>query len=69
MNMEKSERQTFIVEVIARQKYTWQGQIHWIQGDKKVSFRSVMEMLRLMDSAIAAGDGGEQQESDMTEAK
>ena len=65
--MQKQERQTFIVDIIAHQKCTWQGQIHWIQGNKKISFRSVMELLRLMDSAITAGD--EQQEADMAEAK
>ena len=52
MSTGKKKRQTFIVEIIDHQKYTWQGQIHWIQGDKKVAFRSVMEMLHLMDSAL-----------------
>ena len=52
MNAGKKKKQTFIVEIIDHQKYTWQGQIHWIQGDKKVSFRSVMEMLHLMNSAF-----------------
>lgn len=67
--MERGERQTFVVDVIAHQKCTWQGQIHWLQGDKKIAFRSVMEMLHLMDSAITAGDGEEQREADMAEAK
>ncbi len=62
--MEKRERQIFVVDVIAHQKNTWQGQIHWIQGNKKISFRSVMEMLRLMDSAISAGDSRARQETD-----
>lgn len=53
---EKRKRQTFIVDIIAHQKCTWQGQLHWIQEDKKVSFRSVMEMLRLMDLAITGED-------------
>ncbi len=65
--MQKQERQTFIVDIIAHQKCTWQGQIHWIQGDKKISFRSVMEMLHLMDSVIT--DEDEQWEADMAEAK
>ena len=65
--MQKQERLTFIVDIIAHQKCTWQGQIHWIQGDKKISFRSVMEMLHLMDSVIV--DEDEQWEADMAEAK
>ncbi len=66
-NAGNGERQTFVVDIIARQKCTWQGQIHWIQEDKKILFRSVMEMLRLMDSALSAGNG--QQETDMAEEK
>ena len=61
------KKQTFIVEIIDHQKYTWQGQVHWIQGNKKMSFRSVMEMLHLMDSVIA--DNEEQRETDITEAE
>ena len=63
MDIEKKrKKQTFIVEIIDRQKYTWQGQIHWIEKNEKVSFRSVMEMLRLMDSAFEEDEAGEQQE-------
>lgn len=51
------EKQIFIVEVMDRQKQTWQGQLYWIKGNKKISFRSVTEMLHLMNSVIA--DDGE----------
>ena len=57
MDIRKNEKQTFIVEIINHQKCTWQGQIHWVQGNRKVLFRSVMEMLQLMDSVIEDGDG------------
>ncbi len=46
------KKQTFIIEVVDHQKCTWQGQIHWVQGNKTVSFRSVMELLHLMDSVL-----------------
>ena len=52
MNREKMKKPTFIVEVIDHQRSTWQGQISWIQGNKKIPFRSVLEMLHLMDSVI-----------------
>ena len=68
MNTKKG-KQTFIVEVIASQKCTWQGQIHWIQGDKKMSFRSVMEMLHLMDSVVAGEDNGEEQGAEAAKAE
>lgn len=46
------EKQTFIVEVSDTQNQSWQGRIEWVQGQKKQSFRSVMELLRLIDSAV-----------------
>ena len=55
------KKQTFIIEVVDHQKCTWQGQIHWIQGDKKIPFRSIMEMLHLMDSVIPDEEGWPQE--------
>ena len=69
MDQKKKGKQTFIVEIIEHQKYTWQGQVHWIQGNKKVPFRSVMELLHLIDSAITPESGSEQKETDMAEEK
>lgn len=67
--MSQKKKQTFIVEVIDHQKSTWQGQVHWVQGNKKMSFRSVMELLHLMDSAIDPEGSGEPKEADMAEEK
>ena len=69
MNQKRKEKQTFIVEIIDHQKCTWQGQVHWIQGNKKVSFRSVIELLHLMDSAIAPEDNIEPGEAGIAEEK
>ncbi len=46
------KKRTFIVEINDTQSHSWQGNIEWVQEGRKQSFRSVMEMLRLMDSAI-----------------
>ena len=46
------KKQTFIIEISDIQNQSCQGQIEWVQGQKKQSFRSVMELLRLMDSAV-----------------
>lgn len=46
------EKQTFIVEIYETQNRSWQGRLRWIQGQKAKSFRSVMELLCLIDSAI-----------------
>ena len=46
------KKNTFIVEVSDTQNQSWQGQIEWVQGKKKESFRSVMELLQLIDSVV-----------------
>ena len=69
MNIKRTKKQTFVVEIIDHQKRTWQGQIYWVQGDKKISFRSVMELLHLMDSVIIEENDDLQQEPDRIEEK
>ena len=43
---------TFIVRVQHRQNSSWQGRITWMEQDKTVSFRSVWEMVKLIESAV-----------------
>jgi hypothetical protein len=47
---------TFEVSVKFMQNSTWQGQIHWIENDQKQNFRSALELLKLMDEALTAGN-------------
>ncbi len=47
--------ETFIVRVQRRQNSTWQGRITWAKEDKTVNFRSIWEMIHLMESAIYKG--------------
>ena len=43
---------TFIVKVEYCQNNTWQGKITWAEENKKVSFRSALEMVKLMNDAL-----------------
>lgn len=45
-------RETFVVQVISAQNATWQGTVAWAEGKKQESFRSALELLRLIDSAV-----------------
>ena len=47
---------TFEIMVRYRQNATWQGQIHWLEKNLQQSFRSVLEMLKLMDEALTEGE-------------
>ena len=43
---------TFIVRVQHRQNSSWQGRITWMEQDKTINFRSVWEMVKLIESAV-----------------
>ena len=53
MNMNyPSSKSTFIVKVDNRQNGTWQGQIVWADENRTEHFRSMLEMLKLMEDAM-----------------
>ena len=43
---------TFAVKVLFRQNASWQGSITWLEGEREESFRSVLELIFLMNSAL-----------------
>lgn len=51
-NEDCMKKQTFILEINDCQNESWQGKIEWIQGQKREYFRSVIELLRLIESAV-----------------
>jgi len=53
---EETTKCTFEITVRFRQNATWQGQILWAEKNVKQNFRSVLEMLKLMDEALNEGD-------------
>lgn len=50
---------TFSLEILFRQNATWQGTVTWLEGGKSQSFRSVLELVFLMDSALRGSISGE----------
>lgn len=49
-------RGTFLLRVIFQQHTTWQGTVNWLEGKGEQSFRSVLELILLMDSALGGGE-------------
>lgn len=49
------KKNTFIVKVDNCQNSTWQGKIIWADENRTQHFRSMLEMLKLMDEAVASG--------------
>ena len=50
-----AEKATFVVHVEFRRNSTWQGTIQWVNEGKQQSFRSTLEMIRLIDEALDDG--------------
>lgn len=50
------ERATFFLKVLFRQNAGWQGSITWVEGGQEQSFRSVLELLGLLDSALTQAE-------------
>lgn len=50
------EKGTFVIYVKYRQNATWQGEMLWLEGNLKISFRSVLELLKLIDSTFEIGN-------------
>lgn len=61
------EKATFIIQVQFRQNASWQGTITWAEKKKTMRYRSTLEMLKLMDSALAE-EGNPTDASDWNEA-
>ena len=48
----RGQQETFIIRVQHRQNNTWQGRITWADQNRTLTFRSIWEMVHLMESAL-----------------
>lgn len=53
-SLNKKDSDVFVVHVQFRQNATWQGTVKWAQQNEEVRFRSTLELLKIMDSALSA---------------
>lgn len=47
---------TFEVRILFRRNTSWQGLIKWMEPQQEQNFRSVLELILLMDSAMRSGE-------------
>lgn len=53
VSMEKTgDQATFALRILFRQNASWQGSVRWLEGKQEQSFRSVLELIFLMTSAL-----------------
>lgn len=53
----KGSRATFELQVLFRQHTSWQGVLRWREQNVEYNFRSVLELVMLMDSALRSPEG------------
>ena len=49
---EESAIATFQIQVLFREHSTWQGRMVWKDADQEASFRSVLELMQLLDEIL-----------------
>ena len=45
------------MHVISQENATWQGQVTWLDEKETKSFRSLLELIKLMDEVVSSGSG------------
>ena len=54
--MSEKKDLTFVVHVSDSENGSWQGQVTWADTNEKMSFRSALELIKLMDGAINSSE-------------
>ena len=50
----------FLIRIRFRQNASWQGTIHWLDGKESKNFRSMLEMVTLIQEALDRQEKGSQ---------
>lgn len=58
--------QSFLIQIKFRQSNCWQGTIQWLEGRKARSFKSLLEMILLMNEALEKADTGDDKQETCT---
>ncbi len=53
---EETNKSTFVVKINNKQNGTWQGRVIWAEENRTEHFRSLLELINLMDEALARGE-------------
>ena len=60
----RPKRDTFVVRILYRQNNTWQGEVLWAERNERRYFRSALELMELMDSAMVRGEEEEEEKAE-----
>ena len=51
----KTAGSTFLVYIQYRENASWQGRVQWLEGEQEQNFRSLLELLNLLQGAMEKG--------------
>lgn len=52
MSKASAGQDSFLIRIFNQQNATWQGTVTWTESNRTESFRSALELIKLIDSAI-----------------
>lgn len=56
--MKMTEKETFMIHIMSRENASWQGQVTWLNQTETRNFRSMLELIKLMDTVLDADEFG-----------
>ena len=56
MDKRNGDLGSFVIRVQHRQNNSWQGRVTWLDENKSENFRSVLELIHLIDDALGTDD-------------
>lgn len=60
---------TFVIRVQHRQHSSWQGRVTYLEEDKSVYFRSVLELIKIIDGVLDKAEQANESEDDEASAE
>ena len=52
MTVQPPSAPSFEIEILFRQNYSWQGKVRWPAGRKEATFRSVLELITIIEMIL-----------------
>lgn len=59
---------SFLIDIVDTRNHTWQGKLYWVQEKKTVTFRSALELMQLIGSAVSPEEAAKLEQAEEPEA-
>lgn len=50
--MRRMRKETFLIHIISQEYSTWQGQVTWLNQSETRYFRSMLELIKMIDGTL-----------------